>query len=69
MDDAANARAVEELYEQISDDYLELFTMVSLAYILSCQDIWNEEAAAEYAWCTNSSSWWTTPSWRWFGTF
>ena len=51
LDDASNAARVEELYDQISGDFLELSTMRILIYIRACQDIWDEEAAAEYARC------------------
>ena len=51
LDDAANAERVEELYDRISDAFLERSTMRVLMYIRTCQDIWDEEAAAEYAWC------------------
>ena len=56
LDDAANAERVEELYEQISDDYQEMFTMTILVTIRSDQDIWDEEAVAENIWCTERNT-------------
>lgn len=52
LNDAANARAVEELYDRISDDYLEMDTMKNLMEIRSSQDIRDEEAVAERVWYT-----------------
>lgn len=49
LDDASNVQAVEELCDRISDDFLGMHTMMALAYTFSCQDIWDEEASAEYA--------------------
>ena len=51
LGDASNAQAVEELYDRISDTSLEMSTMRVLISIRSYQDIRDEDAAAESAWC------------------
>ena len=51
LGDASNAQEVEELYDRISDVSLEMSTMRVLISLLSYQDIRDEDAAAESAWC------------------
>ena len=52
LGDASNASRVEELYDEISDDALEMRAMGALIYIRTSQNIWDAEASAEDAWCT-----------------
>lgn len=47
LDDAANAKEVEERFYALTDQFMHLATMYNLAYIRQQQDVNDEEAAAE----------------------
>lgn len=53
LDDGANARKVEESFGRFSGQFLETVTMYSLAYIRTCQDVTDQEAAAELEYTQN----------------